>query len=121
MPHVNLHGRRFVVVENSRAGDAVVGETIFEFEQEGDLVSVQYSGGRVRKGGWIGVIRSDGAFEFLIQHVDTAGCLKGGQGLIRITTFPDGRLSLQEDWRFTIGGDGAGRATFAEVARSSLP
>ena len=49
MNNFNFNNKKFALIENSDSG-AVAKETIFEYKQEGDLVTADYHGGTIKYG-----------------------------------------------------------------------
>ncbi len=60
---LSLYGVRMRAVSGSE-GAAVSAETLFEFEQTGDLFSARYRGGEIADGYLIGKLHSGGELEF---------------------------------------------------------
>ena len=52
---INFEGKKFRLIANSKNGEAT-SETIFEYSQEGDLVTADYYGGEIRYGKIIGLL-----------------------------------------------------------------
>ncbi len=56
---ISLDGVRMRVVATAEAGE-VNTETLFEFAQDGSVVSARYAGGKVRLGYLVGMISAEG-------------------------------------------------------------
>jgi len=65
-------GRLFRSVESSDAGQ-VNSETIFKYEQDGDMVTATYAGGDIRFGQIIGHVDADGILDMRYQHISLTG------------------------------------------------
>jgi hypothetical protein len=79
--------------EEGEAGAA----TVFEYHEAGDLVWARYAGGAVRLGFLVGTRdgdRLDCRYCQLNEHGETSN----GHCSTTISTLPDGRLRLSEQW-----------------------
>ena len=101
---VNLSGKRMFVSQTADGGE-VSRDTIFKFEQDGDLVSARYEGGRIRLGFLVGLMY-DNRFEFRYVQTDLAGNLDAGKSVCDIRSDDKGRLILHEtfEWATRPGG-----------------
>ena len=96
---LNYNGRSFVSIENTANGE-VSSKTIFEYKQEGQIISATYSGGEIVKGTLVGLIREDGCLEFRYNHVNNKNEIRGGQCISTPDILPDGRIRLYEKWQW---------------------
>jgi len=113
-PPVEYGGRRFRSVENSASGE-VGPETVFEYGQDGDVVSATYGGGGVRSGVLIATADAEGNLDARYAHVNEAGGLMTGECRTTPEVLPDGRLRLHEEWRWTSGDGSSGRSVVEEI------
>ncbi|APR35939.1 hypothetical protein [Paraburkholderia sp. SOS3] len=111
---LDLDGKQFTLISNT-AGDAKAGETIFTFEQNGQVIRATYHGGGVVLGAIIGQIEQEDRLKVLFQQVTAAGKLCGGEGHIEVQKGADGKFRFIDDWRFTINGNGSGQAVWQEL------
>lgn len=111
---MNYAGRKFRPVSNTPNGE-VNGETLFHYEQQGELFTATYSGGGIRHGSMTGLCDSLGNLRFCYQHVSDDGCLKSGYCESRPELLDDGRIRLYERWRWTLGGEGEGESIVEEI------
>ena len=111
---MNYNGRVFRPVENTPNGE-VNGETRFEYRQEGDLLQATYSGGGIRCGQMVGLVREGGALTFCYQHVTEEGALRSGRCESTPEVLADGRVRLHERWKWTSGDQSEGRSIVEEV------
>jgi len=112
-PAITLDGRRFNVVET--AGSGVVGrDTIFRFRQSQDMISADYSGGKIRQGRLIG--RLDGAeLIFCFCQMQNDGLMDNGQSRCSLERLPDGRLRMTERFEWGSRPGEAGVNVFEEL------
>ncbi len=113
-PSVTYGGRRFRSVENSASGE-VGPETVFEYRQDGDVVSATYEGGGVRSGVLIATADGGGSLDARYAHVNASGGLMTGECRTTPEVLPDGRLRLHEEWRWTSGDGSSGRSVVEEI------
>jgi len=107
-------GRLFRSVESSDSGQ-VSSETIFKYEQSGDMVTATYSGGEIKFGQIIGHVDADGILDMRYQHIDRGGELKTGYCTTTPEVLHGGKLRLHERWRWTCGHRAKGRSILEEI------
>jgi hypothetical protein len=109
---VSLDGRRFRSPEPVAGGEAGT-ETTFEYHEEGDLVWARYSGGDIRLGHLVG--RRDGdVLEFRYSQLNTLGETSNGHCRSTVEVMADGRLRLNETWRWE-SRPGTGTSAVEEI------
>jgi hypothetical protein len=111
-PPFSLDGIRMHVVTTAGTG-VVNADTLFTFAQDGNAVSAEYAGGKVRKGFLVGVLAS-GELWFRYAQLDIEGHLDGGSSRCEISRGADGRLRLLEHFQWE-SRDGAGINVFEEL------
>ena len=107
-------GRLFRPSETSDTSQAGT-DTIFKYEQNGNLVTATYSGGNIRFGQIIGLVGEGGVLDMQYQHVDRDGALMTGYCKTTPEILPNGKLRLHEKWRWTCGHRGKGRSVLDEI------
>lgn len=107
-------GRLFRPVKTSDTSQTGT-DTIFKYEQDGDLVTATYSGGHIKFGHIIGVIDAEGLLDMRYQHVDRDGKLMTGYCKTTPEVLPTGKIRLHEKWRWTCGHRAKGRSTLEEI------
>jgi len=96
------------------APNGVVGrDTVFKFYQVGDVVTASYSGGRVRVGYLVGILKGD-RLSFRYCQVSDEDHVDGGSSNARIESVDGGRLRLIESFKWE-SRDGSGENIFEEV------
>ena len=93
---INYNGRRFVSIENTDNGE-VSSMTIFDYKQEGNIISATYSGGEIVKGTLVGIVKKDNGLEFRYNHVNNKHEIRGGQCISTPEILSDGRIRLYEN------------------------
>jgi hypothetical protein len=112
--HLDYDGRVFRSVTTSPTGD-VGAETLFHYRQQHRIVWATYSGGAVSFGTLIARVLDDGRLDMRYQHVSTTGAIKTGRCVSTPETLADGRVRLNEEWKWTEGGTGDGVSQVEEV------
>ena len=110
--NVNLNGRRMHVVSTDQIGEVGI-DTIFEFEQNGNIVSARYAGGKIRIGYLVGIINRNN-LEFRYAQANIEDHLDGGQSNCEIKIADDGKLQLIEHFQWS-SREGSGTNVFEEL------
>jgi hypothetical protein len=111
---MNYHNKKFQPVSNTKNGETSE-ETLFYYQQEGNILTCSYSGGQIVCGQLIGLVDADGNIDMRYQQVNTKGELMTGicQSTPEILT--DGRIRLHEIWQWTSGDQSKGNSILEEV------
>lgn len=109
---ISLDGIKMRVVSTGEGGE-VNTETLFEFTQDGSVVSAHYAGGKVRLGYLVGTISEKG-LHFRYAQVDNDGRLDGGYSTCEIERTGDGRLQLAEHFKWD-SREGSGTNLYEEI------
>lgn len=111
---MNYDGRTFVSVENSSNGE-VSSKTVFEYKQEGNIVTAVYGGGDIIKGTMIGIVKDNGELAFNYNHVNTKYEIRGGSCVSTPVVLADGRIRLHEKWKWNDRDGSEGESVVEEV------
>jgi len=111
---INYHKKTFSPQSNSDNGE-VDAETLFHYQQEGNILFCSYSGNSIEKGHLIGLVADDGTINMRYHQVNKKGQLMTGTCLSTPELLPDGRIKLYEQWQWTSGDQSAGQSTLVEV------
>lgn len=115
---LSLDGRCFRSAGEVEGGD-VDAATLFTYHQEGDLVWAAYEGGGVRRGYLVGTRHGD-RLDIRYCHLDASGATATGHCRSTVVALADGRLRLEERWRWE-SRDGSGTSVLEEVASRAAP
>lgn len=107
-------GKIFRSTANTANGE-VTSDTIFQYHQEGNIVTAEYGGGHIIKGSLIAIVQADGSLDMRYQHVNTDGDIMTGICLSKPEQLPDGRLRMNETWQWTSADRSSGQSTIEEV------
>ena len=115
MTAIHYHGRTFRSVNNTANGE-VNEQTLFHYQQQGQIVWATYQGGAIQWGTLIATVDVDGCLDMRYQHINTSGELMTGECRSAPEILPDGRICLHEKWQWTSGNRSAGESTVEEIA-----
>ncbi len=110
---VDFNNKTFALLDNSEKG-TVNTDTIFEYKQDGSLVTADYEGGTVRYGKIIA--RLEGAKLHMRYHcLTTEDVLKSGKAIAKVSFNEQSKILLHLDWEWLDGGGEKGRSVYVEV------
>ncbi len=112
MKDINLNNRKFLLIENSKNG-AVNSETVFEYKQDGDLVTADYSGGTIRYGKIIGYL-SNNQLIMRYQCLTTENELKSGKAIADISLTKKSKIKLSLNWQWLDEENKKGTSEYIE-------
>jgi hypothetical protein len=118
MATFNYNNRAFRSIANTPNGE-VSGDTIFHYQQQGDIVSATYSGGSIVHGSLLAKVDDEGCLDMRYQHINQRGELMTGKCRSTPSRLPDGRIRLDEDWQWTSGDLSTGTSAIEEVQESA--
>lgn len=113
-PYIHFGGRLFRPVSRS-SNSQTTPETIFKYDQRGDLITAVYSGGEISFGQLIAVMRKSGLLDFRYHHMSADGNLRTGKGISTIETLASNKLRLHETWQWTSGDKSSGTSILEEI------
>jgi hypothetical protein len=103
------------VISTAEGGD-VNAETLFEFTQDGSVVSARYAGGKVRLGYLVGAM-STTELRFRYAQIDNSGRLDGGYSTCEIGRTAEGRVRLAEHFTWD-SREGSGTNLYEEIGEN---
>lgn len=113
MSKFNFNNKTFTLLQNSPNGN-VSNETVFKYQQNGDLVTAEYVGGTIKYGKIIAILQGD-ILEMLYQCVTTDNQLKAGKAIAKIILTAEGKLKLSLNWEWLQAGNEKGQSEYIEV------
>ena len=116
---MNYHNKKFRPVANSENGE-VSGETVFYYQQHGNVVSAGYSGGNIAQGHLIAIVDAQGRLDMRYHQVNKQGELQTGFCRSTPEILPDGRIRLHENWQWTSGDCSSGTSVVEEMMNDKL-
>lgn len=110
---INYNNKVFRPISNTENGETS-GDTIFHYKQEGNIVTSEYSGGRIVKGHLIGLVDQHGRINMRYHQVNDKGELMTGVCVSEPEELPGGKIRLHERWEWTSGDRSKGESVIEE-------
>ena len=110
---INYNNRKFRLVSNTDNGETSA-ETVFEYKQEGNVISSCYSGGKIIAGHLIGLVDEDGTIHMHYHQINNRNELMTGICVSVPEILPDGKIRLHESWEWTSGDKSKGSSVIEE-------
>ena len=111
---MNYDGKRFKVVSSSNNGETSQ-ETVFEYNQNGNVLTSEYSGGSVKIGYLTGLVSEDGIIDMSYHQVNLKDEIMTGICKSTPEVLPNGKIKLHEHWQWTSGDKSKGNSILEEV------
>ena len=111
---INYNNRKFKPKTTS-TNSQTNSDTIFQYSQQGEIVSAVYQGGEIREGHLLGKVDDQGHISMVYHHIDVAGNLMTGRCYSKPVMLPDGRIELHESWEWTSGDLSSGESVIEEL------
>lgn len=110
---INYNNKRFSPVENSENGETSA-DTVFLYKQSGNILTSTYSGGKIIKGQLIGIVDDQGNIDMRYHQINIHGELMTGICHSKPEIMPDGKIRLNEKWKWTSGDFSEGESILEE-------
>ena len=110
---IDYNGKIFRPIENSENGETT-SETIFEYKQIGNILTSEYSGGKIKKGHLIGLVDEFGNIDIRYHQVNNKGEIMTGICKSKPEIMEDGKIRLHESWKWTSGDKSKGKSIIEE-------
>jgi hypothetical protein len=111
---IHYNGKTFRPVQNTENGETS-GETLFVYYQQGNILTSEYSGGKIISGHLIGLVADDGSIDMRYHQVNNKGELMTGICKSVPEVLPNGKIRLHETWQWTSGDGSAGHSVLEEI------
>lgn len=110
---INYNNKTFKPLSNTENGETS-GETVFMYKQTGNIVTSDYSGGKIIRGHLIGVVDEQGSINMHYHHVNDRGELMSGICKSEAEILENGKIRLHENWQWTSGDKSKGKSIIEE-------
>lgn len=114
MSTINYNNRKFRAVQNTENGETSA-ETVFHYQQEGNILTAEYGGGEIIKGHLIGLVDKAGNINMRYHQVNSAGELMTGICNSKPEILDNGKIRLHEIWEWTSGDRSTGESVIEEI------
>ncbi|MGJ8737026.1 n-acetylglutamate synthase [Zobellia laminariae] len=111
---MNYDGKKFRPLQNSNNGETTQ-DTIFHYQQTGNILTSEYAGGKIVKGHLIGLVGDDGNIDMRYHQVNSDGELMTGFCSSKPEIAKDGKIRLHESWQWTSGDRSKGNSILEEL------
>ncbi|WP_456440427.1 n-acetylglutamate synthase [Psychroserpens sp.] len=110
----NYNNKKFRAIQNTEKGETST-ETVFKYEQKGNILTSVYNGGQIVSGHLIGLVDKNGNIEMRYHHVNTKGELMTGICQSKPELLPNEKIRLYEEWQWTSGDKSFGKSILEEI------
>ena len=110
---MNYHNKTFQSIQNSESSE-VSSDTLFHYQQIGNILTCTYSGSRIISGHLIGLVSEEGIIDMRYHQVNNQGQLMTGICTSTPEMREDGRIRLYEKWQWTSGDMSKGESVLEE-------
>jgi hypothetical protein len=110
---IHYNNKIFRPVSNTENGETSE-ETLFEYKQEGNILTSDYSGGKIIKGHLIGLVDEYGVIEMRYHQINENRELMTGICTSTPEVLPNGKIRLHEKWQWTSGDRSNGSSVIEE-------
>ncbi|MEB2779047.1 n-acetylglutamate synthase [Algoriphagus persicinus] len=114
MNKINYNHRVFRAVQNTDNGETSA-ETVFQYHQEGNILTAEYAGGQIIKGHLIGLVDEAGNINMRYHQVNNKGELMTGICYSKPEILENGKILLNETWEWTSGDRSKGKSIIEEL------
>jgi len=111
---MNYNNKKFRPIVNSENGETSH-DTIFEYKQTGNILTSEYKGGQILYGHLIGLVDENGNIEMRYHQVNLKGELMTGICHSEPELTAEGKIRLNENWKWTSGDMSSGKSVLEEI------
>lgn len=110
---IDYNGKIFKPIENTENGETT-SETVFLYKQVGNILTSEYSGGKIKKGHLIGLVDENGNIDMRYHQVNNNGKIMTGICKSLPEILENGKIRLHESWQWTSGDKSKGESIIEE-------
>jgi hypothetical protein len=111
---MNYNNKKFRPISNTENGETSR-ETLFHYKQVGNILTSEYSGGKIKQGHLIGLVDSSGKIKMRYHQVNDQDELMTGICISTPEILENGKIRLHENWEWTSGDHSKGTSIIEEV------
>ncbi|PZX59917.1 hypothetical protein LV84_01126 [Algoriphagus ratkowskyi] len=111
---MNYNNKSFRPVSNTANGETS-SETVFHYIQHGNILTCEYSGGKIVRGQLIGLVDDIGNIDMRYHQVNSQGELMSGICQSKPEVLANGKIRLYETWQWTSGDRSKGESVIEEI------
>jgi hypothetical protein len=110
---IDYNNKTFRPVANTENGETS-NETVFIYKQIGNVLTSEYSGGKIKMGHLIGLVDHKGNIDMRYHQVNNKGEIMTGICKSRPEILENGKIRLHECWEWTSGDKSKGQSIIEE-------
>ncbi|PKL80966.1 MAG: n-acetylglutamate synthase [Ignavibacteriae bacterium HGW-Ignavibacteriae-4] len=110
---IDYNGKIFRPIVNSENGETS-SETVFKYNQTGNILTSEYSGGKIKMGHLIGIVDENGNIDMRYHQVNNRNEIMTGICKSRPEFLENGKIRLHESWEWTSGDKSKGQSIIEE-------
>ena len=110
---IDYNNKLFKPVSNTENGETS-NQTLFLYKQLGNILTSEYSGGKIINGHLIGLVDENGEIEMRYHQVNENGQLMTGICKSKPEILSNGKIRLHENWEWTSGDKSKGQSIIQE-------
>jgi len=110
---IDYNDKIFKPIENTENGETS-NETVFLYKQVGNILTSEYSGGKIKKGHLIGLVDENGNINMRYHQVNNNGEIMTGICKSNPEILENGKIRLHENWQWTSGNKSKGKSIIEE-------
>jgi hypothetical protein len=111
---MNYNNKQFRPISNTENGETS-NETLFHYKQVGNILTSEYSGGKIKFGHLIGLVDKSGTINMRYHQVNDKDELMTGICISKPEILENGKIRLHETWQWTSGDKSKGTSIIEEV------
>ena len=111
---INYNGKKFKPKSVSDNG-LVTDQIIFNYKQEGNILTCTYEGGQIKKGHLIGIVNKEGKIDMRYHQINVQSQLMTGICTSTPELLSNGKIMLHEKWQWTSGDQSEGSSILEEL------
>jgi hypothetical protein len=111
---MNYDNKIFRPTSNTANGETS-SETIFHYNQVGNIVKAEYRGGKILNGHLIGIVNKDGEIDLHYHQINLKGEIMTGICKSKPEVLENGKIRLHENWQWTSGDNSKGNSIIEEI------
>lgn len=110
---IDYNGKTFSPIANTANGETS-SETVFLYKQIGNILTSEYSGGKIKKGHLIGLVDENGNIDMRYHQINEKGEIMTGICKSKPEIMDNGKIRLHESWQWTSGDKSKGESIIEE-------
>lgn len=111
---MNYNDKKFRPINNTENGETS-NETLFHYKQVENVLTSEYSGGKIKYGHLMGLVDKDGNIEMRYHQINDREELMTGVCFSRPEKLANGKIKLHESWEWTSGDKSKGQSIIEEI------